>query len=123
MITGRGGCTMSIMVNLKPYDKAVLDGVLADNRIPNDEAHKIFKKYYPLVLNIYRKEVEPEKYSSMLRGIYLKGLKTEEVLKRTLGVKLIKTYPRTGDYNKKHIVSAVRRVTHARLSPPKIIFK
>jgi hypothetical protein len=70
------------------------------------------------VLNIYRKEVEPEKYASMLRGIYLKRMKPEEVLKRTLGVKSIKTYSRTNDNNKKHIVSPVKRVTtHAKHTP------
>ncbi|WP_240420334.1 hypothetical protein [Paenibacillus periandrae] len=108
---------MFTMVNLSPYDKAVLDGVLADNRIPKTEAHKVFKKYYPLVLNIYRKEVEPEKYSSMLRGIYLKRMKPEEVLKRTLGVKSIKTYSWTNDNIKKHIVNVGKRVTHAKHSP------
>jgi hypothetical protein len=96
------------MVNLNPYDNAVLNGLLADVRIPETEANKIFKKYYPLVLNIYRKEVAPEKYASMLRGIYLKGLKPEEVLKRTLGVQIIKTNPRINFKNKKLINSALR---------------
>ncbi|NHN33339.1 hypothetical protein [Paenibacillus agricola] len=107
---------MSTMVHLNPYDKAVLDGILSDTRIPKTEANKVFKKYYPLVLNIYCKEVEPEKYSSMLRGIYLKGLNAEEVLKRTLGVRMIKMYSRTCDHNKKHIVSATNSVTHAKYS-------
>lgn len=70
---------MFVTTKKTAYDEAVLDGLIKKG-IPQRNLTKLFHIYYPIILNIYRKEVEPERYVSMLTGIYKKRLNLNQVI-------------------------------------------
>lgn len=69
------------LINKSPYDRKVYNSLITSNVIPVDKVDDIFQEFYPIVLNIYDKEVDTSKYVEMLKGIYLRKLSKNEVLK------------------------------------------
>jgi len=74
------------LINKSPYDRKVYNSLVTSNVIPVDQVDDIYKEFYPIVLNIYDKEVDTSKYVEMLKGIYLRKLSKAEVLK-IIGIK------------------------------------